>query len=124
MAQSVDTAQVQEHLAAAIAANGLEVCSSYIFFFHPFFFCVFSSSSFLSLFSLSFFYSPPHSFSLPLFLCAVTIQDWEFWMEPGRRLVAGSGVLLARVTQIKHKVGHLSLLTFSISVSLQFLLFV
>ncbi|HLJ38049.1 MAG TPA: bifunctional aspartate kinase/diaminopimelate decarboxylase [Steroidobacteraceae bacterium] len=29
----------------------------------------------------------------------------EFWLEPGRYLVAAAGVLLARVTQLKHKGG-------------------
>jgi diaminopimelate decarboxylase/aspartate kinase len=36
-----------------------------------------------------------------------TVRDrhprYELWMEPGRYLVAGAGVLLARVTQIKGK---------------------
>ncbi len=38
-------------------------------------------------------------------LAAVTEQwpDLELWLEPGRFLVAGAGVLLARVTQIKGK---------------------
>lgn len=40
-------------------------------------------------------------------LATVTAQapQYEFWLEPGRYLVAEAGVLLARVTQIKEK-GH------------------
>lgn len=34
----------------------------------------------------------------------LTRQNLELWMEPGRRIVAGAGVLLGRVTQIKEKV--------------------
>lgn len=39
------------------------------------------------------------------FLCAVKSQhpEFEFWLEPGRYLVAESGVILAKVTQCKTK---------------------
>ena len=32
--------------------------------------------------------------------------QYKVWMEPGRFLVADAGVLLARVTQVKHKTGY------------------
>ena len=37
--------------------------------------------------------------------CASRAPSLEFWLEPGRYLVAAAGVLLARVTQLKSKGG-------------------
>lgn len=54
----------------------------------------------------------PDEHPLDLVALAATLAEvkaaypqFELWMEPGRFLVAEAGVLLARVTQIKHKQG-------------------
>lgn len=36
----------------------------------------------------------------------VKLSKYSFWLEPGRFLVSEAGVLLTRVTQVKHKANH------------------